>query len=129
MKSSEQPPKPRILVLNDDQHLLETRRMLLEAFGAHVTTGRGTHESVHEILVEPADLVLIDATNVGLGHGEFLCETIKKIHPLQPVALLVKAELGVPTFTKADRIIYRNDPRQILREVNELLQYRLELRV
>ncbi len=127
MKSSEQAPKPKILVLNDDEHLLKTRRLLLEAFGAHVTTGRGTHESVHEILVEPADLVLIDATNVGLGHGEYLCEVVKRIHPLQPVALLVKAEYGVPTETKADRIIFRTDPRQILREVNELLQYRLEL--
>jgi len=127
MKPSEQPPKPKILVLNDDEYLLETRRMLLEAFGAHVTTGRGTHESVHEILVEPADLVLIDATNVGLSHAEFLCGVVKRIHPLQPVALLVKAEFGVPTETKADRIIYRNDPRQVLREVNELLQYRLEL--
>jgi DNA-binding response OmpR family regulator len=35
-------PKPRILLINDDQHLLESRRMLLEEHGADVSTARGT---------------------------------------------------------------------------------------
>jgi response regulator RpfG family c-di-GMP phosphodiesterase len=118
--------KPKILVLNDDENLLETRRRLLESCGAQVYTGCGTRESIHAILVEPADLVLIDVTNVGLRHGEFLCETVKQMHPEQKVAILVTPEMGVPDGTRADRVIYRSGPRRILVEVNEMIQDQLD---
>ena len=118
-------PAVRILVINDDDRLLETRRMLLEAHGAEVFTARGVPAAIHETLTEPADLVLIDATNVGLEHGERLCDIVKSIQPTEPVVLLVAPEHGIPPNTKADRIIYRTGPRRILVEIDGMLNGRL----
>jgi len=117
-------PKPKILLLNDVQELLDTRRLIFEAHGAEVTTGRGTRESIHELLREPVDLILIDATNVGFRHAEFICETAKKIQPSIPAAMLVLPHTEVPDNTQADRIIYRSSAAHIVSEVYDLLQSR-----
>jgi CheY-like chemotaxis protein len=119
----------RILVINDDQSLLETRRILLESYGAKVFTARGTSEAIRETVLEPADLVLIDASNVGLEHGERLCGLVKSLRPGEPVALLVAPERGIPTETQADRVIYRTGPRRILVEIDEMLDGRLGVKL
>jgi CheY-like chemotaxis protein len=119
----------RILVINDDQSLLETRRMLLESYGAKVLTARGVPEAIQETVMEPADLVLIDASNVGLEHGERLCGIVKSLRPGEPVALLVAPERGIPTETQADRVIYRTGPRRILVEIDEMLDGRLGVKL
>jgi hypothetical protein len=119
--------RPRILILNDDRRLLETRKLLLEDCGAEVFTARGSEESVRATLNDPVDLVLIDATNVGLEHGEKLCGLVKSLRPSECIALLIKPEFGTPTATLADRVIYRTGPRRILVEINELLHGRLDV--
>jgi hypothetical protein len=43
------------------------------------------------------------------------------------VALLAFSDVGVPADNPADRVIYRNDPRQLLIEINEMLDGRLKL--
>ena len=82
--------KPRILVINDDRALIETRQMLLEDSGAIVFTARGSEEALRETLHEPADLVLIDATNVGLEQGKKLCGFVKALRPSECVATPAK---------------------------------------
>jgi CheY-like chemotaxis protein len=119
--------KPQILVINDDRSLLATRQMLLESCGAEVFTAAGTEEALREALKDPVDLAIIDATNVGLEHGETLCRIIKNIHPSKCVALLIEPEMGLPNHTLADRIIPRTGPRRMLVEINELLGGRLDL--
>ncbi|WP_263377549.1 response regulator [Granulicella paludicola] len=119
--------KPRILVINDDRVLIETRRMLLEDSGAIVFTACGSEEAVRETLKDPADLVLIDATNVGLAQGEKLCGIVKTLRPSECVAMLVSPELDIPSHTLADRVIYRSGPRRILVELNEFLDGRLDV--
>jgi CheY-like chemotaxis protein len=119
--------RPRILVINDDRKLLKTRKLLLEENGAIVYTACGVREAIQETLTEPADLVLIDATNVGLDHAEMLCEFVKSLHPNQCVALLVRKDTGRPQNTRADRVIFRGGPRQFLTEVNELIGGRFDL--
>ena len=119
--------RPRILVINDDRALIETRRMLLEDCGAIVLTARGSAEALRETLHQPVDLVLIDATNVGLEQGEKLCTIVKSLRPSECVALLVKPELDDPSRTQADRVIYRSGPRRILVELNEMLDGRLDV--
>ena len=120
-------PQPRILVINDDRSLLNSRRLLLEDCGAKVFTARGEAEAIRETLLEPVDLVVIDVTNVGLQHGVVLCDLVKVIHPSQCIALLVKPEMGLPASSKADRVVFRTGPRRILVELNEMLDGRLNL--
>jgi hypothetical protein len=119
--------EPRILVINDDRALIETRRRLLEDCGAIVFTARGSEEALRETLDEPVDLVLIDATNVGLEHGEKLCGIVKSLRPSECVAMLVQPEVGIPTNTLADRVMYRSGPRRLLVEINEVLDGRLDV--
>ena len=119
--------QPRILVINDDRALIETRRMLLEDCGAIVFTARGSEEAVRETLNDPVDLVVIDATNVGLEQGEKLCGIVKSIRPSECVAMLVTSEIDITSNTLADRVIYRTGPRKILVELNEFLGGRLDV--
>lgn len=105
--------KHRILVINDDRSLLESRRMLLEDCGAHVFTARGEAEAVRETLIDPVDLILIDVTNAGVEHDEDLCALVKAVDPVHCVALFVTPEMAVPANTKADHVIHRTGPRQI----------------
>jgi hypothetical protein len=58
---------------------------------------------------------------VGPEHGAFLCGIVKKVRPSKPVALLAFYDTENPPNTPADRIVYRNDPRQLLIEINEML--------
>lgn len=125
--SKEPMDRPRILILNDDRRLLETRKMLFEGCGAEVFTARGSEESVRATVNDPVDLVLIDATNVGLEHGEKLCRMVKSLRLAECIALLIKPELGIPTETMADRVIHRTGPRRMLVEINELLHGRLDV--
>jgi CheY-like chemotaxis protein len=119
--------QPRILVINDDRALIETRRMLLEDCGAIVFTARGSEEAVRETLHDPVDLVVIDATNVGLEQGEKLCGIVKTLRPSDCVAILVTPEIDIPSNNLADRVIHRTGPRSILVELNEVLDGRLDV--
>jgi hypothetical protein len=118
---------PRILIINDDRKLLETRRLLLEDCGAEVFTARGSEEALRDTLHDPVDLVLVDGTNVGFEQGEKLCAIVKSLRPSEYLALLVNPELGIPAHTIADRVIFRSGPRRILVEINEVLGGRLNL--
>ena len=119
--------RPRILILNDDRRLLETRKMLLQDCGAEVFTARGSEESLRATLNDPVDLVLIDATNVGLEHAEKLCSLVKSLRLSECIALLIKPEISIPAETIADRVIHRSGPRKMLVEINELLDGRLDV--
>lgn len=118
---------PEVLIINDDRSLLQSRRQLLESCGATVSTARGAAEAIVGTIVDPADLILIDATNVGAEHGVFLCGIVKRLRPSKLVALLAFSDTELPANNLADRVIYRNDPRQLLIEINEMLDGRLKL--
>lgn len=118
---------PSVFVINDDQSLLETRRLLLESCGATVLTACGELMAIREVLAQPADLVLIDATNVGLEHGEKICEMVRELRPEQLIGLLIQPETAIPWKTSADRVIVRTGPRRILVEANEMLEGRLNV--
>jgi len=99
----------------------------LQDCGAEVFTARGSEESLRATLNDPVDLVLIDATNVGLEHGEKLCGLVKSLRPSERIALLIKPEICIPIQTIADRVIHRTGPRRMLVEINELLDGRLDV--
>ena len=119
--------KPQVLIVNDDQSLCETRRMLLEDCGAMVTTACGIVTDIEAKLTPLLDLILIDATNVGRRRGEELCGVVKRAHPVACVALLVQPEVNTVENTQADHVISRTGPRRILVEIDELLGGRLDL--
>jgi hypothetical protein len=70
---------------------------------------------------------LIDATNVGLEHGEKICEMVRELRPEQLIGLLIQPETAIPWKTSADRVIVRTGPRRILVEANEMLEGRLNV--
>jgi CheY-like chemotaxis protein len=119
--------KPTILIVNDDLRLCETRKMLLEGCGAEVETACGDPSLLARKLGRPLDLVLIDSTNVGFSRGEELCSIVKALDSTTCVAMLATPELGIAEVTSADRLILRTGPRQILRQVNELVHDRLDV--
>ncbi len=84
--------------------------MLLEDCGAIVFTARGSEEALRETMREPVDVVLIDATNVGMEQGEKLCGIVKSLRPSKCIVMLVTPELDIPSNTLADRVIYRSGP-------------------
>ena len=90
---------PEVLIINDDRSLLQSRRQLLESYGARVSTARGTAEAIVETILDSADLILIDATNVGPEHGAFLCGIVKRLRPSKRVALLAFSDTEIPPNT------------------------------
>ncbi len=119
--------QPIVIVINDDQSLLESRRLLLESCGATVKTACGELMALQETIQQEADLILIDATNVGFEHGEKICAMVREIRPDQQIGLLVQPEIGKPENTSANRVIFRTGPRRLLMEANEMLDGRLSL--
>lgn len=87
----------------------------------------GPKRAIRETLERPVDLVLIDATNVGLEKGALFCEIVKRLRPSETVALLVLPETSISSETMADRIILRAGPRSFLVEVDEILGGRLDI--
>jgi len=82
---------------------------------------------IHEAIVHPGDLVLIDAINVGLEHREKIRAIVRDLRPQQLIGLLIQPEIGTPLETSADRMIPRTGPRRILAEANEMLEGRLNV--
>ena len=119
--------KPVILIVNDDERLCETRKMLLESCGAEVYTACGRADDIAHKLQYSLDLVLIDSTNVGLKRGEQLCRMVKAYDNSRCVAMLARPETGVAADAIADHLILRTGPRQMLVEINELLKDRLDI--
>jgi DNA-binding response OmpR family regulator len=119
--------RPHILIINDDIRLCETRKLLLESCGATVSTACGDASEVREKLKKSLDLVLVDSTNVGSARAEQLCQLVKKTMPSSPIALLAKPELGLSAKLSADHLILRTGTRQMLVEINELLDERLDV--
>ena len=107
--------------------MIESRRKLLEHCGAAVITARGSEEALQQTLHEPVDLVLIDATNIGVERGEKLCGLVKRHRPHECVAMLIQPELDALPDTEADRVIHRSGPGKILVEINEMLDGRLDI--
>ncbi len=105
----------------------ETRRLLLEHCGAKVYTACGQPGDIEGKLAAALDLVLIDSTNVGLQRGEELCHVVKSVDPSRCVAMLATPDTGVGANTRADHLILRTGPRQMLVEINELLHDRLNV--
>ncbi len=119
--------RPSILIVNDDERLCATRRLLLESCGAKVYTACGRASKVREELGHELDLVLIDSTNVGMARGEQLCDLVKSVSTLHCVALLAAVELGMAEPANADFLIPRSGPRELLVRTNELLDRRLDI--
>ncbi len=81
------PAKLRILVVDDDELVSETFKLLLECEGHLVTTAPGAREAL--ALFRPAsfDLVITDLSMPGMT-GDKLAATIKSLAPAEPVILL-----------------------------------------
>src|SRR5689334_976998 len=78
---------PKILCIDDNNHGLTARRLLLEGMGHKVTTARNGREGLESFRKEPADMVIVDYVMPQMNGGEVVRE-LKKAHPKIPVILL-----------------------------------------
>jgi len=81
---------PTIAVVNNEQHILTSLRMCLEAQQFKVRTYANTADAL-ELLENPADLALIDKTNPPLG-GIELYRRIRARHSMPVIFLSTWAE-------------------------------------
>jgi hypothetical protein len=59
--------------------------------------------------------------------AHFCAASLRDYDHAKRVALLAFSDTDVPANTSPDRVIYRNDPRQLPIEINEMLDGRLKL--
>jgi hypothetical protein len=102
--------------------LLETRKRLFEDCGAEVFTARGSPEPVRVTSNDPVDLVLVDATNVGLEHGEKLCGLVKSLRPVRGRCIAHQARIWHPNRNNGCSGDSKDGPSQKVGRINELLR-------
>ncbi len=83
LHTTEEPPAPpaelterplRVLVVDDEPHILHYIRATLEAWGHTVTTAGDGHEGLERAIAEPFDLIISDLRMPKAGGREFFAE-------------------------------------------------------
>jgi two-component system KDP operon response regulator KdpE len=81
----------KILVVDDNHHLLESLRDCLEEEGYHAVTASDGHEAMRSFYAERPDLVLLDVTMPKLD-GWQVCQRIREMSDLPIVMLTANGE-------------------------------------
>ena len=100
-----EPPPLRVLVVDDEPHILHYMQATLESWGHEVMLARDGSQALKRALMQPFDLIICDLRMPRLG-GREMYQTLSRMHP-----------------TVADRIIFatgdtvRGDTLQFLEEL------------
>lgn len=86
--------RPRILVIDDDPHLVRVVSMYLQVEGYEVVTARDGEEGLRDLEVNGADLVVLDVMMAGMD-GVSTCRAIKGDPRFQHIPVIM--------FTALDR--------------------------
>ena len=103
--SGERPERLRVLVVDDEPHILHYMQATLESWGHEVELARDGSQALKRALMQPFDLIICDLRMPRLG-GREMFHTLSRMHP-----------------TVADRIIFatgdtvRGDTLQFLEEL------------
>jgi two-component system NtrC family sensor kinase len=103
--SAERPERLRVLVVDDEPHILHYMQATLESWGHDVELARDGSQALKRALMQPFDLIICDLRMPRLG-GREMFHTLSRMHP-----------------TVADRIIFatgdtvRGDTLQFLEEL------------
>jgi DNA-binding NtrC family response regulator len=116
----------RVLVIDDDPHILELIQILLEDEGHQVTTLPSGDRAVEVVGEAPPDLVLLDIV-MRTHHGMEVLAELRSVAPSVPVVLLsgaVSQVSDMPEIARAlgayDFIEKPFDAQQLLDLVNGL---------
>ena len=103
--SGERPERLRVLVVDDEPHILHYMQATLESWGHEVVLARDGSQALKRALMQPFDLIICDLRMPRLG-GREMFHTLARMHP-----------------TVADRIIFatgdtvRGDTLQFLEQL------------
>jgi len=103
--AAERPERLRVLVVDDEPHILHYMQATLESWGHEVVLARDGSQALKRALIQPFDLIICDLRMPRLG-GREMFHTLARMHP-----------------TVADRIIFatgdtvRGDTLQFLEEL------------
>lgn len=103
--TAERPERLRVLVVDDEPHILHYMQATLESWGHEVVLARDGSQALKRALMQPFDLIICDLRMPRLG-GREMFHTLARMHP-----------------TVADRIIFatgdtvRGDTLQFLEEL------------
>ncbi|HOV87799.1 MAG TPA: sigma-54 dependent transcriptional regulator [Syntrophobacteraceae bacterium] len=121
-------PKPTILVVDDDVHILEVLDARLSSAGFHVLRAADAHRAMDLIRAHPVRLVISDVRMPGKGGMDLLAEALS-LRPDLPVIFLT-AYGTIPDAVqavKAGATEYLTKPfdgRELLQKVQEVLKSR-----
>jgi two-component system response regulator HydG len=90
---------PSILVIDDEQGILETLRILLKNEGFDVTTAQGGKAGLEQLKGSVPDIVLTDVKMPGVGGLDILA-AVKEQDPVTPVVLMT-AQASLQTAIQA----------------------------
>jgi CheY-like chemotaxis protein len=113
------PPRPRVLIIDDDALMLDTLRGLLGPAGYDVETASSGEEGIDRYRRERFDCVVTDARMRGVS-GLIVCRAIKDHDPAAHVVLLTGVEHDPEEMRAAgvDRVLLKPTRRaQILEAV------------
>lgn len=104
----------RVLVVNDDRELLQSRCAVLSALGVDAVEALGVAQAHQMASQETYAAVLVDATNVSFQHAIDLCAAIKQEKPWQKVILLTRPHHVVSEDDCPDAIVVREHPERMI---------------
>ncbi len=117
--------RKRILVIDDDEHVLITLQALLENQGYDTTTAWSGQEALESLLLKPFDLVLVDDYLPDLLIGEILRQ-IRRVEIPPPVIVMqatppTRGAIARYNSLGASNLINKRKPAEILEAVVECM--------
>jgi DNA-binding response OmpR family regulator len=119
--------RKKILVVDDNKHLLGLLRLRLKGNGFSITTAADGIDAIHKAVSLCPDLILLDLMLPGLD-GFAVCETLRK-HPTTALTPIIIMSGLSGQFTKfagfesggSDFIAKPVTPKALLSKIKELL--------
>ncbi len=91
--------KKRIMIVDDEPHLLELVKAILEAEGFSVDTAPDGRTALHRIRIKKPDLLILDMMMPGMS-GREVCEEVRKESALADLKVIM---LTVARFSEVGR--------------------------
>ena len=86
--SATDPSCPKILIVDDDEHILEVFSIKLSIFGAQVVTAKNGSEALTVAAIEMPDVIVTDYAMPG-GSGEYFIQRLRSDPLLKDVPVIV----------------------------------------
>lgn len=122
-----EPPCPKVLVVDDDEHILEVLEARLTASGLSVITTKDALEALEALKREPIHLVISDVRMPKMGGMDLLREILTR-WPSVPVILLT-AYGTIPDAVEAmkmgavDYLTKPFDGRELVKKIKDLIPF------